>query len=152
MVRMNSVSEICEMDIITDACSTIKLPANSGSLSKLCRKVLPNMLVICSSAPSSMEKIKKIAMRLFLNSAKASRPSMVLQLWFFCWLDTGMVGSVRVNSASSTESAAPIYSCIWLSSKPAKLTPHIAMIKPMVPQIRIGGKSVTISSPADFRR
>ncbi|MNO05474.1 hypothetical protein D3C81_2268740 [compost metagenome] len=65
---------------------------------------------------------------------------------------TGICGRVRVNSASATESAAPIYSCIWLSSKPEKLTAHIAMMKPMVPQIRIGGKSVTISIPADFRR
>ncbi len=38
MVRMNNVSEICEIDIITEACCTIKLLANSGSLSKLCRK------------------------------------------------------------------------------------------------------------------
>ena len=80
MVRINSVSEICEIDISTEACSTIKLPANSGSLSKLCRKVLPNMLVICSSAPSIIEKIKKIAMRLFLNSAKALSPSISVQL------------------------------------------------------------------------
>ncbi len=149
---MNSVSEICEIDIITEACCTIKLVANSGSLSKLCRKVLPNMFVICSSAPSIMEKIKKIAMRLFLNSAKASSPSMLLQLCFCCWLETGMCGSVRVNSTSTTDSAAPMYSCIWLSSKPEKLTAHIARIKPMVPQIRIGGKSVTMSMPADFRR
>ncbi|MNT59662.1 hypothetical protein D3C72_1971930 [compost metagenome] len=108
MVRMNRVSEICEIDIITDACSTIKLPENSGLLSKLCRKVFPNMLVICSSAPSSMEKIKKIAMRLFLNSANASRPSMELQLCFCCWLETGICGSVRVNRASSTERPAPM--------------------------------------------
>ena len=84
MVRMSRVSEICEIDIITEACCTIKLLANSGSLSKLCRKVLPNILVICNSAPSIIEKIKKIAIRLFLNSAKASRPSMAVQLWFFC--------------------------------------------------------------------
>ena len=80
MVRMNRVSEICEIDMMIDACCTMKLLANIGSLSKLCRKVLPNMLVICSSAPSSIEKMKKIAIRLFLNSANASRPSRVVQL------------------------------------------------------------------------
>ncbi|MNT47529.1 hypothetical protein D3C72_1842510 [compost metagenome] len=66
------------------------------------------MLVICSSAPSSMEKIKKTAMRLFLNSANASRPSIELQLCCFCWFETGTCGSVRVNSASTTDSAAPM--------------------------------------------
>lgn len=57
-----------------------RIRAEDRSLSKLCRKVLPNMLVICSSAPSSIEKMKKIAIRLFLNRANASRPSRVVQL------------------------------------------------------------------------
>ena len=37
-----------------------------------------------------------------------SEVCMVLQLWFFCWLETGICGSVRVNSASTTESVAPM--------------------------------------------
>lgn len=78
MVRMNRVLEICEIDMMIDVCCIIKLLVNIGFLLKLCRKVLLNMLVICSFVFSSIEKIKKIVICLFLNSVNVLRFSRVV--------------------------------------------------------------------------
>ena len=74
IARMNSVSDICEMDNRITECFTPKDSANSGILAKLLRKRSPYVLVICNAAPKSIEKRKKIAIFFLLNSTKASNP------------------------------------------------------------------------------
>src|SRR3546814_12065628 len=51
MVRMNSVSEICEIDMMIAGYFTAIASWNAGTLAKSCRKVSPYALVSCSAAP-----------------------------------------------------------------------------------------------------
>ena len=74
MARINSVSDICEMDSRITECLTPKESANSGILAKLPKNASPYVFVICKAAPSNIEKKKKIAIFFLLNRLRASRP------------------------------------------------------------------------------
>ena len=74
MARMNSVSDIWDMDNRITECFTPKDSANSGMLAKLPKNRSPYVLVICKAAPKSIEKRKKIAIFFFLNNTSASSP------------------------------------------------------------------------------
>ena len=65
----------------------------------------------------------------------------------------GHDGIVRAYTAISMLNAADVNSCMYVDwnlavSGPAKFTKSMAHIKPIVPKMRIGGKSFTMSSPA----
>src|SRR6185503_11513725 len=80
MVRMKRVSDICEMDNKMFGFFTAK---ESGYFEvKSARNCPPNAFVICSAAPRNMEKIKKIAILVFLNNTKASSPGEEARLFF----------------------------------------------------------------------
>ena len=74
IARINSVSDICDMDSRITECYTTKESANSGIPAKLPRNRSPYVLVICKAAPKSMEKRKKIAIFFLLNNTNASSP------------------------------------------------------------------------------
>src|ERR1700742_1035368 len=74
IVRINSVSDIWEMESSKFECLTPNESANSGDLAKSLRKALPKAFVICRAAPSNMENIKKISIFFLLKRTKASRP------------------------------------------------------------------------------
>ncbi|MNI53832.1 hypothetical protein D3C73_1086880 [compost metagenome] len=147
MVRMKPTSAICDTDSKIEGYFTTKLPANSGLRAKSCRNGLPKTLVICSTAPSIMAKRKNIAIRGFLNSTNASSPSLPASVVATFFSATGIFGKVNAYIASSNEAPEAIYSWALLSSSPIRLTVHIATIKPIVPNTRIGGKAVTGSWP-----
>ncbi len=142
-MRIKPTSAICETDSKMEGYFTTKLLANSGLRAKSCRNGLPKTLVICSTAPSIMANKKKIAMRGFLNSTNASSPSLLASVADAFFSATGIFGNVSAYRASSSDAPEAIYSCALLSSSPIKLTVHIATIKPIVPNTRIGGNAVT---------
>ena len=61
MRRMQSVSLICEIEMIALACSTANVPAKASILPKSWINGLANPLVICKDTPRSIEKIKNVA-------------------------------------------------------------------------------------------
>ena len=63
---------------------------------KLKMNGLAKLLVICRLTPSSMEKIKNIAMRLSLNKVKAFRPNASTKLLRSAVSLVGHLGSVKV--------------------------------------------------------
>src|SRR3546814_5420580 len=75
MVRMNSVSEICEIDMMIAGYFTAIASWNAGTLAKSCRKVSPYALVSCSAAPSSIANTKNTAMLRSLNRRNEVSPS-----------------------------------------------------------------------------
>ena len=77
--RMQSVSEICESEIRIVECSTPKVPRYLAPWMPVSPKLLmypsAKALVICNDMPSSMEKMKKMAILRCLKRAKARSPS-----------------------------------------------------------------------------
>ena len=82
IARIKSVSLICESESNMLGYFTTKLCSNSGIIPKPEMNGLPYALVSCSAAPSNIEKIKKTAIFLSLNSTKASKPIMERKLRF----------------------------------------------------------------------
>ena len=76
MRRMQRVSEICEMEMRALAFCAPQVSANSGISLKWVMKGLAKPLVIWRDTPSSIEKMKKMAISFFLNNVKALRPKM----------------------------------------------------------------------------
>ena len=75
MSRMQQVSLICESEIRALALFAPKLLAYSGMSLKLVMKGLAYPLVICRLTPSSIEKMKNMAILCCLKSLKASSPN-----------------------------------------------------------------------------
>ena len=142
MVRIKPTSAICETDSKIEGYFTTKLSANSGLRAKSCRKGLPKTLVICNTAPNIIANRKKIAIRGFLNNTNASSPSLLASVAVAFFSATGIFGSVNAYIASNNEAPEAMYSCALLSSSPIRLTVHMATIKPIVPNTRIGGNAV----------
>ena len=94
MSRMQSVSETCDSEMSALAWLAPKVEAYCGMSRKLVMNGLAKPLVICSETPSSIEKTKKSAMRLCLNSVKARSPSASTRLFLFPARLTGHPGSV----------------------------------------------------------
>src|SRR6478609_2634831 len=87
IVRMNAVSEICDIDISRLGCFT---PNESGyEVPKSSRNGPPNALVICKAAPSNIANTKKIIIFLLLNNTKASSPNAASILLFTSTLTGG---------------------------------------------------------------
>lgn len=133
MLRINKVSDICEMEIRILGCSTAKVPLNASLDPKSSRKGFPNALVICNAAPSNIEKTKKMAICFLRNKTKASSPRVVNQeavLLTPAGLQAGMVKQYKL----STMDAAPLTrNCIGVCVQLNKSTSHMAQINPTVP-------------------
>ena len=61
IVSINSVSEICEIDMMMVEYFTTNESAYSGILLKSSKNASPYILVSCSAPPNNMEKIKNKA-------------------------------------------------------------------------------------------
>src|SRR5699024_11396764 len=91
---MHTTSEICESDSKMFGCWT---PNELGKVPlKLARNGPPKALVICSAAPSSIEKIKNTAIFRSLNKTKASSPMADIQDSCFLSGCGGVAGIARV--------------------------------------------------------
>src|SRR5687767_14845837 len=76
IVRMNTVSEICEIDMImVEFLTTNDSGPYSGTFLKSSRKVSPYIFVSCKAAPRNIEKIKNKAILYLANSVKAFNPN-----------------------------------------------------------------------------
>ena len=95
MVRMNSVSEIWEMDMMMAGYLTASKSWNAGIFAKSCKKVSPYALVNCREAPSNMAKMKKTAILTFLKSAKAFNPSALTKDFLYPFPSGGHFGKVK---------------------------------------------------------
>ena len=96
MSRMQRVSLVCDREISALACFTANVSAYSATAPKLCMNGLAKPFVIWSYTPSSIEKIKNIAMRLSLKSVKARNPSTsTIERLFPSPFVTGQSGSVN---------------------------------------------------------
>ena len=143
IVRMKSVSEICEMDKSKIGCVTPNVPG--CVVLKLSRNDPPKALVICKAAPKPIANKKKINIFFCFKSTKASRPIFAAREpcdFELSGLHGGIVNEYNPNTRAEHE---PKISCMLLDFHPKKSTIHMAAIKPIVPHTRIGGKTFTIS-------
>ncbi len=95
-------------------------------------------------------------MRLRWKSLKASSPRDSIRELPFDAFEVGHLGIVRAYSVRSMLKAADTKSCMYVvwkcaSAGPAKFTNSMAQMKPIVPHMRMGGKSFMVSMPALVR-
>ena len=94
--RIHRVSDTWDREMSILECSTPKVPWNSARLPKSARKGLAKPLVICRATPSSIEKMKKMAIFLCLKRVKARRPMASTRDFFSDERFTGHSGRVSV--------------------------------------------------------
>ena len=110
IVKIKSVSDICEMDMMMVEYFTTKDSGPySGLFLKSSRNVSPYMLVNCKAAPSNMEKRKNKAILYLPNSLKACRPNCstipAFLAMVFCG---GHLGKVKEKSPKIIAAIPPI--------------------------------------------
>ena len=107
--RINTTSDICEIDNNTEGYFTTKLSVYSGMLLNESKNGLPKVLVICKIPPRNTAKIKKIAILGSLNNTNASKPKELAKDFLFeLSLVMFINGSVNEYKLSKTEPAAAI--------------------------------------------
>ena len=104
--------------------------------------------VICNDTPSNIEKMKKIAIFFCLNSANAFKPRASTSDFFSPPAAVGHEGSVKAYTPSNKPITPLATYCIAVLWKPRKSTANIEQMKPTVPNTRMGGNALTVSSPA----
>src|SRR5580658_10447168 len=105
MVRMNSVSEIWDMEISSTEWRTTNDRAYCGNLAKSLRKGDAKALLICRANPSNKEKRKKINIFRLSNSANASSPSEANKVGFGPLRTGKQGGSVKAYIPSASPAA-----------------------------------------------
>ena len=73
--RIQTASQIWEIETSIVLCFTAKVSTNSGAAEKLPRNGVAKPLVICRLTPRNIQKMKNKAIFFCLNSAKAFNPS-----------------------------------------------------------------------------
>ena len=143
MSSMQSVSDICDSDMRAFAWLAPKVDIYSGTSRYDVRNGFAKPFVICSDTPSSIEKMKNMAMRRSRKSVKARSPSASTTPRLAEWPAMGHCGSVKAYTASTMPMTPHCMNCAYPVWNPAKSHTSMAQMNPTVPHTRIGGKALT---------